>query len=334
MVRTALAAHQGECVLKGVQVSKMRPGYAGFPPFRQAIDCAGTRWRTIQKKSALSRVALAAVATLTVASLGAGCARAIHEESGCAPRVEALPASSPSTLIGVDPRTSAAAASWGPAELAQLLPFVAHGGLELHMLYTQDADDLADGGGDGGPTQALLMKAPDFPRFQVTGEPQAPADPTALAAHLYCQRLATWEHHAQRALRAEAARRAAAVQAWVAMAVARLTALASRPIPDTSGPEAGVEADAGASIFAAAQVAEVASRPTILFLGGLTSLTPPSQGFRFPAHLVALVRSSNPVQVLRAEAAWSRWAAQAGGSFEALSANDAPAVIARVLVSG
>jgi hypothetical protein len=281
-----------------------------------------------------SRVRSGVAAILIAASLCAGCARDGHQQQSCAPRVEALPASHLSTLLGVIPRTSARAAEWGFHELATLLPFVARGGLELHVLYTQDGDDRGEGGGDGGPPQVLLIEAPDFPRFQVARPPSAPPEPTSLTAHLYCERLGAWQDRAERALRAEASRRTAALRAWARSVVARLIAIAGKPIPDTSGPEADVQADAGASIFAVAQVAEVSPRPTILFLGGLTSLTPPSQHFPVPAHIIALVRSSNPDRVLRAEAAWSRWVAGAGGSFKAMSADDAPALIAHVLAGG
>ena len=133
-------------------------------------------------------------------------------------------------------------------------------------------------------------------------------------------------------LRAEAARRAASEAAWARTTAARLKVLADKPIPDTAGLEAGGEIDAATSVFAAAQVADAAPNPTIFVLGGLTELKPPSAEFRFPARLVALTRSSDPGQVLGAESAWARWAHRAGGSFEVLSSNDAPAAIARALV--
>ena len=134
-------------------------------------------------------------------------------------------------------------------------------------------------------------------------------------------------------LRAESARRVMAVRAWAKRTAASLVALARRRIPDTAGTEAGVEIDASASIFSAAEIAEAAPEPTILFLGGLTALKPPSRIFHLRARLVALVRSSDPRQVLRAEAAWTRWADRAGGSFMALSADDAPATIGQMLAS-
>jgi hypothetical protein len=236
-----------------------------------------------------------------------------------------------SSLIAVVPRTSAAAAVWGLDELAQLLPFAARAGVELHVFYSQDSDDLGEGGGDGGPPQVLLSSAPSFPAFQVTGAPQIPADPTPLSARLYCQHLAAWLVHASSVLHAEAVRRAALLATWARTTAARLTALADKPVPDTTGSEAGGEIDAGGSIFAAALVAEAVPHPTVLVLGGLTALSPPSIRFRFPARLVALIRSSDPGQVLHAESAWTRWTHRADGSFEALSSNDSPAAIAGAL---
>jgi len=236
-------------------------------------------------------------------------------------------------LIAIVPRTSANAASWGLHELAFLLPFLAQAGLELHVIYTQDSDDLGEGGGDGGPPQVLETQAPSFPTFQVQGAPQAPADPNTLTAKLYCERLAAWQSSANQTLRNQATRRITAVTAWAETNAVRLIALAAKPIPDTTGREAGVEFDAGASIFSAAQVAQAAPRPTILVLGGLTELAPPSQHFAVPAHLVVLVRSTDPTQVLHAENAWSRWITRAGGTFQAISANDGPTAITTALVS-
>jgi hypothetical protein len=273
---------------------------------------------------------IAMVAAVTTAAL-AGCTRVAGGGRSCAPLVEALPASRASTLIAVIPRSSAGAASWGLRELAQLLPFVARPGLELHVLYTQDSDDLGEGGGDGGPPQVLLTDAPGFPALRVGQAPQQPSNPTSLSTQLYCDHLAAWQAHAARTLRAEADRRTASSAAWAKAAAATLRGLADKPIPDTSGPEAGVEPDSGASVFSAAQVAEAAPQPTIVFLGGLTSIRPPSQSFRFPARLVALLRSSDPSQVLYTDSAWARWAHRAGGTFEELSANDALTAIAQAL---
>lgn len=270
---------------------------------------------------------------LTVAFMAAGCASSAGKGQGCASRIEALPASRASSLIAIVPRTSANAASWGLRELAFLLPLVARAGLELHVVYTQDGDDLAEDGGDGGPPQVLEAQAPSFPVFQVQGAPQSPADPNALTAKLYCERLVAWQFSASEALRNQASRRIAAVTTWVNSAAARLTALAAAPIPDTTGREADVEFDAGASIFSAAQIAQAAPRPTIVVLGGLTAVAPPSQDFEVPAHLVVLVRSNDPAQVLHAESVWSRWIKQAGGTFQAISVNDAPSVIAGALMS-
>jgi hypothetical protein len=275
----------------------------------------------------LSRTCL--VASIIAAGLAAGCTTSAKPT--CTPKAERLAASRRSSLIAVVPRTSRSAATWGLRELAKLLPFVASGGLELHVLYSQDSDDLVEGGGDGGPPQVLLTSVPDFPAVHLTGAPASPPDPTTLSASLYCGRLASWQAHTVSRLQAETARRAALAAAWARTAGADLRSLARKPIPDTSGSEAGVEIDASASVFTAAQVAQAAPKPTIVFLGGLTSLRPPSLNFRFPARLVALVRSTDPGQVLRAEANWARWARRAGGSFEAVSANDAPAQIARAL---
>ena len=270
--------------------------------------------------------------TITAVGLGAGCARLTSGGSGCTAQVEALPSSGSSSLIAVIPRTSAQTASWALDELTHLLPFVARGGLELHVLYSQDNDDLGEGGGDGGPSQVLLTTAPSFGMFQVTGAPQSPSNPTSLSAHLYCDQLVAWQVQAERKLGAEAARREASEAAWARATAARLAALADKPIPDTAGPEAGGEIDADASVFAAAQLAEAAPNPTIFVPGGLTELKPPSTKFRFPARLVALIRSSDPGQVLGAKSAWARWAHGAGGSLEVLSSDDAPTAIARALV--
>ena len=267
------------------------------------------------------------------AALCTGCASVADRRSECRPASEVLSSSDASALIAVIPRTSANAASWGLRELAFLLPFVAHTGLELHVIYTQDSDDLVEGGGDGGPPQILEAEVPSFPTFQVRGVPRAPTDPTALTEKLYCEHLAVWQSSAHQTIRHEVALRASVVRAWATSTAARLTELANRPIPDTTGPEAGVEFDAGASIFDAAQVAQAVPRPTIVILGELTELTPPSQRFQVLAHLVVLVRSTNPDQVLHAESAWSRWVKRAGGSFQALSANDTPAVIASALLA-
>ena len=177
----------------------------------------------------------------------------------------------------------------------------------------------------------LLTTAPSFASFDVTGAPQSPSNPTPLSSRLYCDHLAAWRAQANRKLQAESERRAALVAAWARMTAAKLTVLADKPIPDTSGAEAGGDADTGASIFAAAQVAAVAPHPTVLVLGGLTALRPPSESFRFPALLVALIRSDDPDQVLNAESAWNRWARKSGGKFEALSSNDAVTVITRAL---
>jgi hypothetical protein len=276
---------------------------------------------------------LAISTTATVAILAAGCAPSASKSQGCASRIEALAASQTHSLIAIDPRTSANAASWGLRELASLLPLVARAGLELHVVYTQDGDDLGEDGGDGGPPQVLEAQAPSFPVFQVKGVPQSPADPNALTAKLYCERLVAWQSSASQALRNQASRRIAAVRTWANSTAAQLTALATHLIPDTTGRETGVEFDAGAAIFSAAQIAQAAPRPTIVVLGGLTAVAPPSQNFEVPAHLVVLVRSDDPAQVLHAESAWSRWIKQAGGSFQAISANNTPTVIAGTLVN-
>jgi hypothetical protein len=273
------------------------------------------------------------VAVMPVALLSAGCVSVTGGNLQCAPVAEALPSSRTASLIAVVPRTSAISASWGLRELALLLPFAARPGLELHVLYTQDGDDLGESGGDGGPPQVLEAQAPPFAVLWLHGAPKAPADPNALTAKLYCERLVAWQHRAGLALRKQAVRRTAVVTAWARSLVARLTALASKPIPDTTGREAGVEFDAGASIFSAALLAEAAPRPTILFLGGLTSVAPPSQDFRFHGRLLDLVRSASPARVIHTVRAWRHWVVQAGGTFLAMSANDTPTEISRALVS-
>ena len=277
-------------------------------------------------------IVLTAVLAAFLATLTVGCSPATHR-SRCVPGSEALPASRAASLIAVIPRTSAEAATWGLRELTLLLPYLAQAGLDLHVFYTQDGDDLTEDGGDGGPPQVLETQAPSFPVFDVGDAPPAPSDPSTLTAELYCGHLAAWQSSATAAVKAEVARRASAVSAWAKSTAARLIAIASRPIPDTEGPEADVEFDAGASIFSAAQVALTAPRPTILFLGGLTEVSPPSQSFAVPTRVVALVRSTDPAQVLHAESSWSRWVTKAGGTFRAVSAYDSPAVIASALAS-
>lgn len=286
-----------------------------------------TRFRNRPQRSA----GLAAIAALLLSCLVTGCVGARAQAQSCASQAETLPASRPSSLIPVIPRTSAAAARWGLEELAHELPLIARASLDLHVFYSEDSDDLTEDGGDGGPPQVLQAQAPSFPVFSVPGAPPAPADPNALTAKLYCENLAAWEGHASLVLRAEAARRAASVLAWSRNIAARLLTLASRPIPDTTGAEAGFEFDPAASVFAAVQVASAAPQPTVAFLGGLTALSPPTRNFGFPAHLVALVRSTNPAQVIPAEHAWSGWVTRNGGTFIAISANDAPAAIAKTL---
>lgn len=252
----------------------------------------------------------------------------------CTAVAETLPASVSSSVIALVPRTSAADAEWGLEELAQLMPLIARGGLQLHVLYTQDSDDLVEGGGDGGPPQVFYTEAPSFPSFDVTGVPQRPSDPTALTVKLYCGGLAAWQHRAAEIVQAQSSARTAATEAWARRTASRLAALAGRPIPDTSGAEAGTEIDSDASIFSATQIAETAPQPVILFLGGLTALAPPPENFRLSARLVALVRSSDPVQVTQVEASWRRWAEKADGSFEAVSANAAPGSIAQDIEAG
>ena len=282
----------------------------------------------------LMETRLIALITLLAALLAiftAGCSPG--ETPQCSAESEALPASPAASLIAIVPRTSAEAATWGLRELALLLPYAAQAGLDLHVFYTQDGDDLTDDGGDGGPPQVLQSQALTFLAFAVGGAPAPPSDPNPLTTKLYCGHLAAWQSTAAATVRAEVARRAAAVRAWAAAADARLLSIASSPIKDTEGPEADVEFDSGASIFAAAQVALRAPRPTIVFLGGLTEVSPPSYSFAVPARLVALIRSTDPGQVLNAETSWSRWVSKAGGTFRAVSAYDSPAVIASSLAS-
>lgn len=281
----------------------------------------------------IAGVGLATAVALAMAALGPASTPVWAATGTCVPRAEVLAVSRASSLIAIDPRTSAGAASWALNELAGLMPYLARAGLELHVLYTQDGDDLSDDGGDGGPPQVLLTRAPAFPAFRVAGAPQLPSDPNPLIRELYCNRLAAWDAHAQKMLRSEGGSRLAAVRAWAMRTAARLVALSRGRVPDTTGTEARTEIDAGASVFAAAEIADVAPAPTILFLGGLTALRPPFQVFPSPARLVALVRSGDPGQMLRAEAAWTRWADRAGGSFAALSADDAPAIIGQMLAS-
>lgn len=245
-----------------------------------------------------------------------------------------LSASTPTSLIAVIPRDSGASAQWGLRELASLLPLVAQPGLQLHVLYTQDADDLAPAGGDGGPPQVLATSAPSVLAFRVPRAPAEPEDPTSLSAKLYCQRLAAWRARATAAVRAAGVRRTEQAVAWARKTAARVTALAGRPIPDTSGAEAGGEVDTSASTFAAAEVAEGSPQPTIVFFGGLSVLQPPALRFRVPARLIALIRSVDPALVLRSERAWARWAEQDGGTFEAFSANDDASSIALAIDGG
>ena len=265
---------------------------------------------------------------VAASGLAAGCTP-WHDSPKCVPHAERLAASARSSVIAVIPRSSHAAATWGLRELARLLPFMARAGLELHVMYSQDSDDLGEGGGDGGPPQVLLTTAPDFPAVHVSGAPLSQSDPTTLSGHLYCERLAAWQARASKTIVNDAAGRAAATAAWARTAAASLTNLRDKPIPDTMGAEAGVEIDAEGSIFAAAQVAKGAPQPTIVLLGGLPALRPPAGTFRVPAHVVALVRSNNPGPVLQSESAWRHWVDRAGGRFTALSANDAPAALAR-----
>lgn len=295
-------------------------------------DSAASHGRHPGRYPAPRLIVLIVVLAAFLATFTAGCSPATHK-SRCAPESEALPASRAASLIAIIPRTSDEAATWGLRELALLLPYLAQTGLDLHVFYTQDGDDLTEDGGDGGPPQVLETQAPSFPVFNVGGAPSAPSDPSTLTAELYCGHLAAWQSSAAAAVKAEAARRASAASAWATSTIARLIAIASRPIPDTEGPEAGVEFDSSASIFSAAQVALTAPRPTILFLGGLTEVSPPSQSFEVPTRLVALVRSTDPVQVLHAESSWSRWVTKAGGTFRAVSAYDSPTVIASALAS-
>jgi hypothetical protein len=270
-----------------------------------------------------------AVITLQVGVAACGSAASAGQE--CEPATEALPATAAWSLIAEIPRTSAAAASLALREVAQLLPYLPADGLQLHVIYSQDSDDLVPGGGDGGPPQVLYAAAPSFAAVQVSGAPARPADPTHLTSQRYCGQLTQWEHRAQQELQSTAAQRSAAVATWLAATERRLTQLAGRPIPDTSGAEAGGEVDTAASVFAAVQVAQAASQPTIFLVGGLSILNPPTEQFRFRGQLIALIDSDDPGQVLPAEAKWTQWAHAAGASFEALSADDAPATIAQAL---
>jgi hypothetical protein len=283
------------------------------------------RWQVV---CGLAAVLVTAAPAVTACDSVAGSAQT------CTTTAETVPASVSSSVIALVPRTSLSDADWALDELAHLMPFIARSGLQLHVLYTQDSDDLVEGGGDGGPPQVLFAEAPTFPRLTVTGAPQRPSDPTPLSNKLYCDKLVAWQRRASGIVHVQESARTASVAAWVRTIAGRLTELASKPIPDTSGAEAGTEIDSGASIFTAAQIAETAPHPTILFLGGLTALTPPRQNFRLSARLVALVRSSDPVQVLQAQASWRRWAERAHGRFEAISANAAPASIAQEVDGG
>ena len=271
-----------------------------------------------------------AIVTLQVGVAACGSAASASQE--CTAATEALPATTAWSLIAEIPRTSAATASSALREVAQLLPYLPASGLQLHVIYSQDSDDLVPGGGDGGPPQVLFSAAPSFSAVQLTGAPARPADPTHLTSQLYCAQLTQWEHRAQQELRSAAAQRSATMTRWLAATERRLTQLADGPIPDTSGAEAGGEVDTAASIFAAVQVAQAAPQPTIFLVGGLSILWPPAQKFRFRGQLMALIDSDNPGQVLPAEAKWTKWAHAAGASFEALSSNDAPATIAQALV--
>jgi hypothetical protein len=277
--------------------------------------------------------ALGIAMAMSGALWGVGCVPVTGGGPGCTPRMEALPGSRPFTLIPVIPRTSLEAASWGLRKLASILPAVTRPGLELAVRYTQDADDLGEGGGDGGPPQVLQKQAPQFPAFKVSGAPQAPTDPNGLTAKLYCQRLNAWEKHARQELEAEVSRRAAGTRAWVKTVRAQLFALSDKPIPDTTGAEANSEFDAGASVFGAVQVAESAPRPVILFLGGLTALAPPSHNFVCHVHFAALVRSTDPAEVLHAVKVWSGWITRCGGTFQTISADDTPLEIVRALMN-
>ena len=268
------------------------------------------------------------MAVVAAASLAAGCAQP-HGASGCAPRPEMLAASPKSGLIVLIPRTSRSEAVWSLLELARLLPFVARAGLELHVLYSQDGDDLGESGGDGGRPQVLLSAAPSFGTARPAGRPASPPDPTPLTTHLYCDHLAAWEARASRKLKNDASGRSTAVRAWMRTVAARLGKLAAGPIADTAGSEAGGRVDAGGSIFAATQVAASASRPVIVLMGGLSALRPPAAEPPVPVCLVALIRSDAPGPVRRAESAWTRWAGRGGGTFEPMSAYDTPEAIAR-----
>src|SRR5215472_8884578 len=148
----------------------------------------GHRLNRLRKRfvPVLSRAFL--VVSITAAGLATGCTPSARPN--CMPKAEKLAASRWSSLIAVVPRTSRSAATWGLRELARLLPLVASGGLQLHVLYSQDSDDLVEGGGDGGPPQVLLTSVPHFPAVHLTGAPASPSDPTSLSAGLYCGRLA------------------------------------------------------------------------------------------------------------------------------------------------
>jgi hypothetical protein len=270
-------------------------------------------------------------AVITLQMGVAACSSAASASQECRPATEVLPATAAWSLIAEIPRTSAAAASSALHEVAQLLPYLPADGLQLHVIYSQDSDDLVPGGGDGGPPQVLYAAAPSFTAVQVSGAPARPVDPTHLTSQRYCGQLTQWEHRAQQKLQSAAAQRSAAVATWLAVTEQRLTQLAGRPIPDTSGAEAGGEVDTAASVFAAVQVAQTAPQPTIFLVGGLSILNPPTEKFRFRGQLIALIDSDDPGQVLPAEAKWTQWAHTAGASFEALSADDAPATIAQAL---
>lgn len=287
-------------------------------------------------RRALARrpVGFVALFALSAGLLVAACGPLHPGAQHCPRRDYQLPPSMSANLIAVIPRISAGAARWGFRELADLLPLLARPGLELHVLYTQDADDLTEGGGDGGPPQVLATSAPNAPGIRVAGAPAEPNDPTSLSAQLYCQRMAAWQARAVTTLRTISARRAAKATAWASRAAAHVRALASKPIPDSSGPEAGAEIDSAASIFAAAQVAEASPHPTIVFFGELSALLPPVQRFSFPGRLIDLVRSDDPTLVLHSEAIWARWAKRRGGTFEAVSANGDAASIAQAIDGG
>jgi len=297
------------------------------PPWKRS---ARTRRRP---RPRLCTVLLAGIVT-TASLVATGCGPAPTATQGCAPQAEVLAASTPRTLIAEIPRSSVTTATWGLRELAKLMPYLATSGLQLHVLYSQDRDDLVPGGGDGGPPQVLFSMAPSFPVVRMSGAPARPADPTHLTTQLYCKVLAKWEAQARQAAQSDSNRRAASVAGWARDMASRLTRLSDRPIPDTAGPEAGGEVDAAASVFAAVQIAQSAVEPTIFFVGGLTEMVPPGRSYRVGGRLVALVVSDDPGQVLPAEARWTRWAHLAAASFEAVSTNAAPAAIAHALAPG